>query len=156
MLDGTRISGTGKTMSRVFEALKQAELAEAKRREYQNVAPVIPAKPNRRRTQRIRVKIPLFVYGHTPKDGPFCDEACTTEINAHGGSIRMQTPVQPGQPLLLTNKTNQETQQCLVLSIAARLGNDTEVAFEFLAPSPQFWRTSAQKPTVKKSPKKRP
>jgi hypothetical protein len=143
-------------MSRVFDALKQAELAETKRRESQNVTPVVPAKPNRRRTQRIRVQIPLFVYGYTLKDSPFCDDACTTEINAHGGSIRMQTPVQPGQLLLLTNKTNQKTQQCLVLSIAARLGNEPEVVFEFLTPSPQFWRTSIERTTAKKNPKKKP
>jgi hypothetical protein len=141
-------------MSRVFEALKQAELAETKRRESQNVPPASSLKPNRRRTQRVRVEIPLFVYGYTLKDTPFCDEACTTEINAHGGSILMQTPVRPGQLLLLTNKTNQKTQQCLVLSVAARLAKNTVVAFEFLAPSPHFWRTPIQKAAVKKTPKK--
>src|ERR1700676_58708 len=140
-------------MSRVFEALKQAELAETKRREGQNVPSVPTAKPNRRRTQRVRAKIPLFVYGYTLKDSPFCEEASTTEINAHGGSILMQTPVRPGQLLLLTNKINQKTHQCLVLSVAARLGNSTVVAFEFLSPSPQFWRTSIQKPAANKTPK---
>jgi hypothetical protein len=142
-------------MSRVFDALKLAEFTETQRRESQNVAPATPAKPNRRRTQRVRVQIPLFVYGYTLKDAPFCDEAFTTEINAHGGSIRMQTPVQPGQLLLLTNKTNQRTQQCHVLSIAARLGHDQEVVFEFLTPSPQFWRSSSDRATAKKTPKKK-
>lgn len=143
-------------MSRVFEALKLAELAEIKRRESPKAAPGIPARPNRRRTQRVRVQIPLFVYGYTLKDTPFCDEACTTEINAHGGSIRMQTTVQPGQLLLLTNKANQKTQQCLVLSVTARLRHDQEVVFEFVTPSPQFWRTPIARATAQKNPKKKP
>jgi hypothetical protein len=100
-----------------------------------------------RRTHRARVKIPLFVYGSTPKDEPFVEETCTLEINAHGALIAMKTPVSAGERLLLTNETNEKSQECTVLAVRARRGRDAEcaVAVKFGAAAPAFWRkTEAQ------------
>jgi hypothetical protein len=68
-------------MSKIFDALKRAELAPEDSRQAE-----------RRRTCRRRVYVSLFVYGYTV-DNPFCEDACTVEINAHGGLISMQTAV---------------------------------------------------------------
>jgi hypothetical protein len=59
--------------------------------------------PQRRRTDRIRVHAPLFVYGY-PGDNPFHEDTYTVEISAHGGLISMETAVRPGHvDLVLTN-----------------------------------------------------
>jgi hypothetical protein len=89
-----------------------------------------------RRTCRARVPIPLFVYGYTPKDGPFAEEAHTIEINAHGALISMKTAVSVGERLLLTNETNQGTQACTVLAVTVRQGREAAVAVAFDTPAP--------------------
>jgi hypothetical protein len=100
-------------------------------------------KLDHRRTCRARVKIPLFIYGVLEAD-PFVEEAQTIEINAHGALIAMKTIVPAGERLLLTNETNERTQECTVLAVRTRRGRSVEdaVAVAFGAPAPGFWRKS--------------
>jgi len=126
-------------MSKAFDALKLAALI-AKHKDSQTAATDIADNFERRKSGRVHVRIPLFVYGCTPEGAVFCAEAYTIEISAHGALVCIETPVQTGQRLLVVNNTNELTQECRVLSVDARLGRDLEVAFEFLRPMPQFWR----------------
>ena len=70
-------------MSKIFDALKQAELAPVDRKDSATWGETLPLCRERRRTRRICVHVPLFVYGHTG-DNPFHEDACAVEINAHG------------------------------------------------------------------------
>lgn len=121
-------------MSKIFEALKRAELAAAKKSETDNARQL-----ERRRTPRVRVHIPLLVYGYKDKS-PFHEDACTVEVNAHGGLISMQTSLLPRQKLLMVNAGNESKQHCTVLSVRVRQESGFDVAFEFLNPEPQFWQ----------------
>jgi len=56
-----------------------------------------PIRPERRRTPRRHIPIPLFVYGHTPEGHPFYEETFTSAVNVHGGSMRLEASVQLGQ-----------------------------------------------------------
>lgn len=120
-------------MSKIFEALKQAEQAGAKN------ADAAADRPERRRTPRVRVQVPLLVYGYKGKS-PFHEDVQSVEVNAHGGLISMETPIRPRQKLLVVNKGNESKQHCVVLSIRARQESGFDVAFEFLHPTPQFWQ----------------
>jgi hypothetical protein len=102
-----------------------------------------PIRPERRRTPRQPLPIPLFVYGHTPEGQPFYEETFTTAVNVHGGSMRMDTSVQLGQRLLVTNQENDCAQPCIVVFVGTRLGGGVEVAFSFTAAMPSFWGNSA-------------
>ena len=95
-----------------------------------------------RRSCRARVKIPLLIYGNKLQGDPFLEEAHTININAQGALIAMKTTVAPGQRLLLTNETNERTQECTVLAVRARQGQEVEdaVAVTFGASAPEFWR----------------
>lgn len=126
-------------MSKIFDALKQAELARADDRAATTRKIGPPKRPERRRTARLNVQVPLFVYGYTQEGDPFYDYACSIAINAHGGLMFMLTTVRPGQRLLVTKKENEETTECLVLSVRARLALGVDVAFEFPAPMSNFW-----------------
>lgn len=139
-------------MSKIFEALKQAQIEGTKRRPVEPAAADFHKRFERRKTRRVSVSIPLFVYGYTSKDDPFCEDAHTIDINAGGALISMQTPVQPGQKLAVENKTNQKTQICTVLAVTARLGRSQEVALEFVDPIPQFWREPTRKSAARKNP----
>jgi len=117
-------------MSRIFDAVKQAQTNQSKRTE-------------RRRTCRARVRVPLLVYGSISSlrgAAPIFEKAWTIEINAHGALIAMKTMVPPGERLFVTNEANQKTQECTVLSVLAKIEQPVEVAVRFTGAAPQFWR----------------
>jgi hypothetical protein len=125
-------------VSKIYDLFKRAQLARARG---------VGEQADRRRAPRVHVQIPMFVYGYASGDVPFHEEAWTICINAHGGLIRMHAAVQQGQRLLLTNKGNERTQECGVVSVVLTTQSFTEepfmlytaVAFEFPASIPQFW-----------------
>ena len=84
-------------------------------------------------------KLPLFVYGYGPEGTPFYEQAETIATNERGGLISLQTPVQPGQRLLITNKENECSQECVVEFLGARLARGVDVASNFPLPAPHFW-----------------
>ena len=125
-------------MSKIFDALKQAESNPAK---YKDTT-ATGERPDRRRTSRTNLQVPLFVYGYTPTGEPFYEEACTIAINAQGGLISMRNVVPIGQRLAVMNKRDEYPQECVVLSVRARLEYGFDVAFEFPISMPQFWQAS--------------
>ena len=98
-----------------------------------------PIRPERRRTPRQHLPIPLFIYGYTAEGHPFYEETATIAVNVHGGSVRMETRVQLGQRLLATNGENECAQPCIVVFVGARLGSGFNVAFSFTAAMMHFW-----------------
>lgn len=126
-------------MSKIFEALKRAELTRADDPNATAAGTSAAERPERRRTARCNVQVPLFVYGHTPEGDPFYEDARTIAINAHGGLIFMPTIVRPGQRLLVTKEGDEQTKECVVLSVRARLAHGADVALEFPTPIPHFW-----------------
>jgi type II secretory pathway predicted ATPase ExeA len=88
-----------------------------------------------------QVKLPLFVYGYGPDGNPFYEDAHTIAMSERGGLISMNTAVKPGQRLILTNKANECSQECVVEFLGARLARGVDVGFEFPTPTPEFWGT---------------
>jgi len=94
---------------------------------------------SRRATSRIAAHLPLFIYGSMPGGNPFYEEASTISISGAGGLILMESSVQPGQRLMVTNQGNDQTQECVVVSVAAQPAG-SRVAFRFASPTPRFWQ----------------
>src|SRR5262252_4125330 len=93
---------------------------------------------DRRATSRIDVHLPLFIYGSLLGGDPFYEETMTISINGSGGLILMANSVRPGQRIMVTNQANDQTQECVVVSVAAQpMGS--YVAFRFPTAMPQFW-----------------
>jgi hypothetical protein len=91
-----------------------------------------------RATSRIHAHLPLFIYGALPDGDPFYEETFTISINGTGGLIWMVSSVQPGQRIMVTNQGNDQTQECVVVSVAAQPAG-SYVTFKFPTPMPQFW-----------------
>jgi hypothetical protein len=87
-----------------------------------------------------QIELPLFVYGYGPDGSPFYEQVLTIATNERGGLLSMNTPVQPGQRLIITNKENECSQECIVECLGERLARGVDVAFEFSVPVPDFWR----------------
>jgi hypothetical protein len=121
-------------MSKIFEALKQAESNKTR---YKDSTATTAERPNRRRTSRVNLEAPLFVYGYTLHGEPFFEEACTIAINAQGGLISMHNVVSIGQRLAVM-KGDDHPQECVVLSVRVRPAYGFDVAFQFPISTPQL------------------
>jgi hypothetical protein len=74
-----------------------------------------------------------------PKDSSFEEETSTLVVNAHGALIAISGRVQKGQKLRLTNRASKAFEMCRVVSANPGSAGKTQVAVEFLKPSPDFW-----------------
>jgi len=52
----------------------------------------------------------------------------------------MSSRVQPGQRLAVTNQGNDQTEQCIVVSVVTGSSNGNKIALKFPSPMPRFWR----------------
>jgi len=93
-----------------------------------------------RRSQRVLLAIPVVVYGRDSDNKPFQEATVTTVVNAHGALITLITPVHRGQKLMLTNRTTEEEQECIVAYLGRTQAGKPEVGVDFTHPAPGFWR----------------
>lgn len=93
----------------------------------------------RRRTQRVKIAIPIAV--RIPKtNASFYEEAAeTVVVNAHGCLARLAVPLEQGQQIRIVNSKSSEEQACAVVWIGRFTEGKTEVGLEFSAPAPRFW-----------------
>jgi hypothetical protein len=86
-----------------------------------------------------RIRLPLFLYGHTEKGTPFFADAWTIHVSLHGASIVTEAKLQPDQNLVVINKSNEVTAACRVVWVAPGPEGNAEVTIEFPRPVPDFW-----------------
>jgi hypothetical protein len=127
-------------LSRIYDAIKRAEAKPLSDTD----KPAVPPIGERRRSPRRKATVPIFVYGHNPAQQPFHEEAYSAVISELGGLLVMSSTVRPGQVLLLTNKVTQKEQECRVAYVGGHDPQSLEVAVEFPAMAPDFWRLTAQ------------
>ena len=130
-------------MSRIFEALRNAQLAREGK---------LPAKPprkdavevpDRRRARRWSLDIPVYVYGRGANKEPFHEEAHTLHVNANGALLLLSVPVRKGQKLHLTNSLTQQEQDCMVVYLGARRSRTVEAGVAFPETNSGFWQVQA-------------
>jgi len=126
-------------MSRIFEALKNAQLVRDGK-----YLPSPPSKdaietPDRRRSRRWALDIRVYVYGHGPSKDPFHEEAHTLHVNANGALLLLSVPVRKGQKLLLTNTLTQQEQDCRVVFLGTKRSRTVEAGVAFPETNPGFW-----------------
>lgn len=94
---------------------------------------------NRRRSERVMLRMRLSVIAEDTQRNRQQYEAMTQVVNAHGGLVKVQAELHVGQPMLLINPQNKVEQKCRVVRIDDTAEGDFAVAFEFDAPNPKFW-----------------
>lgn len=129
-------------MSRIFDALKQAQLGRAGK------VPEPPGQdavevPDRRRSRRWALDIAVYVYGHGNGKETFHEEAHTLHVNANGALLLLSVPVKKGQKLLLTNTLTQQEQDCSVVFIGTKRSRTVEAGIAFPTTNPDFWKIPA-------------
>jgi hypothetical protein len=94
--------------------------------------------PNRRRSQRVILNVPITVSGMT-SIGPFTEKTHTLVISAHGALIVLAAKISPGQIVELQSSTSAEKQACRVVHGSKGEEGKTQWGLEFIEPAPHFW-----------------
>ena len=97
---------------------------------------------NRRRTQRVLMRIRVRVASQGSPASRFDEETYTLAINVHGASIPLSKPVSKGQRLEILNVVTGDKAECIVAHLGQRQGDHIEVGVEFILANPRFWRVA--------------
>jgi len=92
-----------------------------------------------RRSSRVFTRIPVRAAGRNTDGRKFRQNSQTIVINAHGGLLYLQEPLEVGAELILNNPATDEEQECRVVFIGETSDKGTRIGVEFLSPSPHFW-----------------
>jgi len=94
--------------------------------------------PERRRTVRITLQIPLKVRCQMPEGEAIDLKAFTQFVSAHGALIVMDAPLLPGQMVRVFNEMTSESVECFVTSVREKQERKF-VGVGFTAPKADFW-----------------
>lgn len=97
---------------------------------------------NRRRSQRVLLRMPVQVIARGPGNEHTSETAFTSSVNAHGALLFMSHRAEVGHRLMIKNKETGEEQFVRVIRANPAPEGRTEVAIEFLRPAPKFWRVA--------------
>jgi hypothetical protein len=97
---------------------------------------------NRRRSQRVLLRIPILVIAIGPDKQPISERAYTAVVNAHGGLIHLAMKVRLGQALIVRNPETSEEQSCRVVRSSEAQEGKYEVGLEFTTPNSNFWHVA--------------
>jgi c-di-GMP-binding flagellar brake protein YcgR len=94
----------------------------------------------RRRTPRIALFVNVIIQGFDEANEKFKIQTSTRSVSGHGGMVILETALVFGQKLLVTNEKSGQKTECKVVSVKTVAEGKHSVAFEFIAPSANFWK----------------
>jgi hypothetical protein len=94
--------------------------------------------PERRRTVRITLQIPLTVRCQMPEGEAIDLRAFTQSVSAGGALIVMDAPLLPGQTVRVFNEMTSESIDCFVTSVREKRDRRF-IGVGFAAPRGDFW-----------------
>jgi len=97
---------------------------------------------NRRRSQRVLMKLPVRVSGQGSGALFFEEDTYTLAISAHGALIVVAAPVYRGQRFTMSNVQTKAALECVVVHVDKTPGEQTRVGVEFMLPNQTFWRVA--------------
>lgn len=99
----------------------------------------MPEGQNRRRSERVILRIAVVVLAEDEDRKPLQEHAETQVVNAHGGLLQMRSHLHVGQSFLLNNSQNKMEISCRVVRVEEQGMEFYNIAFEFDRPAPNFW-----------------
>ena len=97
---------------------------------------------NRRRTQRVVMRVPVRISGQNAMASQFEEETHTLSVNANGALVVLSASVRKGQVVHLLNVAMGDKAECVVAHLGQRQGDLLEVGIAFRLPNPNFWRVA--------------
>ena len=94
--------------------------------------------PERRRTVRLTLQIPLTVRCKMPEGEAIDLKAHTCSVSANGALVVMDAPLIPGQIVKIINEMTSESAECYVTSVREK--RETRfIGMGFAVPKADFW-----------------
>lgn len=97
---------------------------------------------DRRRSERVMVRLDLLVRLETSKGRPLQTHAFTLVVNGTGGQLRSPFRMAMDQEITLVNPQTGKEVDCRVVGVVHTSEGDYLVSFAFGEPDPSFWRMS--------------
>ncbi|MGB6429280.1 MAG: PilZ domain-containing protein [Candidatus Acidiferrales bacterium] len=97
---------------------------------------------NRRRSQRILLRVPVIVSGYDANKIRFKEKTFTDSISANGALVLLAAPVTKGLRLALSKDPEGTALDCVVVYVGRRQGAEVEIGVKFAQPNPVFWGVS--------------
>jgi len=97
---------------------------------------------NRRRSERVVLRVRLQLSAMMPDGKRICIEAHTLVVNAHGGLLDVGMEMLRGQHVILSNSGTEGVATGKVVRAESSDEGRFSVAFEFDFPAPSFWPVS--------------
>lgn len=98
------------------------------------------AEEQKRRTERVLLRIPIRVKGNTAEGKPFEEKTITLVVNRDGARISLKNPLRVDDRITITNLQNQMSCPFRVVARTAKsLGEAPEWGVECLEPEVNFW-----------------
>jgi hypothetical protein len=97
------------------------------------------SRPERRRSERASLALPVIVRGVSLDTKPFQEEAFTLSVSAHGALVALTTHVTLGQALFLKNPHTQQEVGAWVTRFGPPRGGLAQVGVELVEPDVEFW-----------------
>ncbi|HWF12481.1 MAG TPA: hypothetical protein VG272_02005 [Candidatus Acidoferrales bacterium] len=94
---------------------------------------------NARRSTRVFMRVRVVVAGKNSDNRRFREACETIVINAHGGLLYLNQPLDMDAMLVVTNPFTQEEQESRIVFIGDATNKGQRVGIEFLTPAPHFW-----------------
>ena len=98
---------------------------------------------NRRRSKRIKARVPVVVRFQDSKRRLVSETTHTVIVNDHGALILLAASVEVDQIIHLENPKLQEELLCRVTSLGPSFMGKTQVAVELIMPTSGFWGTAS-------------
>jgi hypothetical protein len=117
----------------------QKSLWSSSRSQRKEAKAVGKAVPQPRSGKRISLHVPVLVSGWSKQESSFLEETATLLVNASGGLLALNSRVALGDTILITNKSTQQEQECLVAYVAGDVHGKLRVGAAFKRPAPHFW-----------------
>lgn len=100
--------------------------------------------PERRRTMRLSLQVPLTVRCRLPEGETIDLKAATYIVSANGALLLMDTPLIPGQTVRVFNEMTSESAECYVTCLREKRERRF-VGIAFASPGVDFWHITFPK-----------
>jgi hypothetical protein len=92
-----------------------------------------------RRSTRVFMRVRVVVAGKNSDSRRFREACETIVINAHGGLMYLNQPLDMNSMLVITNPFTQEEQESRIVFLGEATDKGQRIGVEFLTPAPHFW-----------------
>ncbi len=99
-----------------------------------------------RRSTRVFMRVRVVASGKNHEGRKFREACESIVINAHGGLLYLNQPLENGGMILLANPFTQEEQECRIVFLGDAAEKGQRVGVEFLSPAPHFWGVEFEPP----------